>query len=159
MRSFLIDCKRVEEIAGEIYQQLADNETYANEVRVVFQKLSDDEKAHARHIDLVIQANENELVVIPLIPEEKLDDALKNAELLLLKVEREELDEETSLRLAVHLEKEFAKVHINNALSFRNPKLVNLFDKLGKEDEEHLNTLKDCLEWWNTERKKVLSDN
>jgi rubrerythrin len=159
MRSFLIDCKRVEEVASKIYQKLADDESYANEVRVVFQKLSDDERAHVRHIDLVLQANENQIVATQLIPEETLGDALKNAELLLCKVEREELNEETSLRLAVHLEKEFAKVHINNALSFRNPKLVNLFDKLGKEDEEHLNTLKDCLKWWNAERKKVLSDN
>jgi rubrerythrin len=159
MRSFLSDCKRVEEIAGEIYQQLADDETYANEVRVVFQKLSDDEKAHARNIDLVLQANEKEIVATQMIPEEKLGEALTNAELLLRKVEREELDEETSLRLAVHLEQEFAKVHINNALFFRNPKLVELFDKLGKEDEEHLETLKDCLKWWNAERKHVLNKN
>ena len=159
MRSFLIDCKRVEEVASIIYQHLADDESYASEVRKVFHKLSDDERSHVRHIDLVLQANENEFVATQMIPEQTLGDALKNAELLLCKVEREELNEETSLRLAVHLEKEFAKVHINNALSFCNPKLANLFDKLGKEDEEHLNTLKDCLEWWNTERKKVLSDN
>jgi rubrerythrin len=159
MRSFLIDCKRVEEVASKIYQQLSDDESYAFEVRKVFQKLSDDERAHVRHIDLVLQANENEIVATQMIPEKKLEEALTNAELLLRKVEREELDEETSLRLAVHLEKEFATVHINNALFFRNPKLADLFDKLGKEDEEHLNTLKDCLEWWNTERKKVLSDN
>jgi rubrerythrin len=159
MRSFLSDCKRVEEIAGEIYQQLADVETYVNEVRVVFQKLSDDEKAHARHNDLVLQANEKEIVATQMLPEEKLGEALTNAELLLRKVGREELDEETSLRLAVHLEQKFAKVHINNALFFRNPKLVELFDKLGKEDEEHLGTLNDCLKWWNAERKHVLNKN
>lgn len=159
MRSFLSDCKRVEEVASKIYQQLADDETYASEVRKVFQKLSDDERAHVRHIDLMLQANENEIDATQMIPEEKLYDAIKNAEFLLRKVEQEELNEETSLRLAVHLEKEFAKVHINNALFFRNPKLADLFDKLGKEDEEHLNTLKDCLEWWQVERKKVLSEN
>jgi rubrerythrin len=159
MQSFLIDCKRVEEIACKIYQLLADNESYASEVRKVFQKMSDDERAHVRHIDLVLQANEKEFVATQMIPEQTLGDALKNAELLLCKVEREDLNEETSLRLAVHLEKEFAKVHINNALFFRNPKLADLFDKLGKEDEEHLNTLKDCLEWWQVERKKILSEN
>jgi rubrerythrin len=159
MQSFLIDCKRVEEIASKIYQLLADNESYASEVRKVFQKMSDDERAHVRHIDLVLQANEKEFVATQMIPEQTLGDALKNAELLLCKVEREDLNEETSLRLAVHLEKEFAKVHINNALFFRNPKLADLFDKLGKEDEEHLNTLKDCLEWWQVERKKNLSEN
>jgi rubrerythrin len=159
MRSFLIDCKRVEEVASKIYQQLADDESYASEIRKVFQKLSDDERAHVRHIDLVLQANEKEIVATQLIPEEALNAALTNAELLLRMVEREELSEEKSLRLAVHLEQEFAKVHINNALFFRNPKLVELFDKLGKEDEEHLDTLKDCLKWWNAVRKDVLSEN
>lgn len=156
MQSFLGDCKRVEELAGKIYQKLAGDKSYANEVRKVFKKLSDDEMAHARHIDLVLQANEKELSVIPLIPDEKLDAVLTNAEFLLRKVEREELDEETSLRLAVHLEQEFARVHINKSLFFRNQKLAELFDKLGREDEEHLNTLKDCLKWWHAERKQLL---
>ena len=159
MRSFLTDCKSVEEIASKIYRQLADNETYASEVRKVFQKLSDDERAHARHIDLVLQANDKEIVGTQMIPEEKLNDALANAEFLLRKVEQEELSEEKSLRLAVHLEQEFAKVHINNALNFRNQKLVELFDKLGREDEEHLITLKECLEWWNAERRPILQGN
>jgi rubrerythrin len=157
MRSFLGDCKRIEEIAGKIYQKLAADESYANEVRTVFQKLSDDEKAHVRHIDLVLQANEKELDVTPLISDEKLDAVLTAAEYLLRKVEREKLNEETSLRLAVHLEQEFARVHINNALFFNNQKLTELFDKLGKEDEEHLNTLKDCLTWWHAERKPLLN--
>ena len=157
MRKFLGDCKRVEEIAGKIYQQLAGDENYADEVRKVFQKLSDDERAHARNIDMVLQANENELVMTTLIPDEKLDAVLTTAEYLLRKVEREELDEETSLRLALHLEQEFTRVHINNALFFNNQKLTELFDKLGKEDEEHLNTLKDCLTWWHAERKPLLN--
>ncbi|NOR50150.1 MAG: hypothetical protein GQ530_03845 [Desulfuromonadales bacterium] len=158
MRSFLGDCKRIEELAGRIYQKLAGDETYADEVRTVFQKLSDDEKAHALHIDLVLQADEKELDVTPLISDEKLDAVLTTAEYLLRKVEREELDEETSLRLALHLEQEFTRVHINNALFFNNQKLTELFDKLGKEDEEHLNTLKNCLRWWHAERKPLLNN-
>jgi rubrerythrin len=86
MRSFLIDCKRVEEVASKIYQQLSDDESYAFEVRKVFQKLSDDERAHVRHIDLVLQVNEKEIVATQMIPEEKLKEALTNAELLLRKV-------------------------------------------------------------------------
>lgn len=89
MQSFLIDCMSVEEIASKIYQQLADDESYASEVRKVFQKLSDDERSHVRHIDLVLQANEKEVVATQMVPEETLGDALKNAKLLLRKVERE----------------------------------------------------------------------
>lgn len=57
------------------------------------------------------------------------------------------------------MEQEFAKVHVQNALSFSNHKLAELFDKSGKEDEQHLKTLKDCLEWCNAERKTELTDN
>lgn len=159
MRSFLSDCKRVEEVAGNIYQKLADEKSYADEIRKVFQQLCDDEKAHARHIDLVLQANEKEIVATQMIPEGKLNDTLINAEHLLRKVEQEDFSEEKSLRLAVHLEQEFAKVHINNALFFSNQKVAELFDKLGREDEEHLNILKECLAWWQAEQKKVVSEN
>lgn len=159
MRSFLSDCKKVEELASKIYQLLADDMAYADEIRKVFQQLSDDEKAHARHIDLALQANEKEIDANILIPEAKISDALANAMFLLRKVEREALSEEKSLRLAVHMEQAFVKVHINNALYFRNQKLAELFDQLGREDEEHLNTLKECLAWWQAEQKKIVSEN
>ena len=159
MRSFLSDCKRIEETASKLYQRLADEKSYVNEVRLVFKKLSDDEMAHARNIDLALQANDRELVATQMIPEPMLKDAVIHVELLLRKVEREEKDEAKALRLAAYMEQEFAKVHVQNALSFSNHKLAELFDKLSKEDEQHLKTLKDCLEWWNAERKQNLTDN
>ena len=153
MRSFLSDCKRIEEIAGKLYQQLADDSSYADEVRKVFQKLSDDERAHARHIDLVLQGDEKDIDAAQMIPWEKLDDAVKLAESLSRKPEGGNLNEENALRLAVQMEQQFVGVHVHNALSFRNPKLAALFDKLGKEDEAHLNTLRECLKWWQAVRK------
>lgn len=108
---------------------------------------------------MALQANEKEIDANILIPEAKISDALANAMFLLRKVEREALSEEKSLRLAVHMEQAFVKVHINNALYFRNQKLAELFDQLGREDEEHLNTLKECLAWWQAEQKKIVSEN
>jgi len=57
------------------------------------------------------------------------------------------------------MEQEFSKVHVQNALSFSNHKLAELFDKLGKEDEQHQKTLRGCIEWCNAERKTELTDN
>jgi rubrerythrin len=141
MEGYLSDCKRIEEIAGEIYQQLSKKEVYTDEVRKTFRQLSDEEKAHARHIDLVLQATENEADVIPTLAAERLDDILANALYLLRKVKQEEMDEATSLQLAAYMEQKFAKVHIQNVLYFNNQKLTKLFDQLGKEDEAHLNIL------------------
>ncbi len=154
MRSLLIDCKKIEMLAGKIYKLLGDDEAYANEVRKVFQKLSDDERAHARHIDLVLQGNEEEVDASQMIAGEKISQAVTLAESFFQKVEREKLGEENALRLAVDMEQQFIKVHVQNALHFHNLKLAELFNQLGREDEAHLNTLRECLQWWHAERKK-----
>jgi len=157
MRSFLIDCIRIETLASKTYQLLANNKAYAKEVCKVFQKLSDDELAHARLIDLVLQANEKDIEATPMISGEKISHGVNLAESVLQKVERERLSEEDALRLAVSLEQQFLKVHVNNAVHFHNLKLAELFNKLGSEDEAHLNTLKECLKWWHAERKQQLA--
>ena len=157
MRSFLIDCIRIETLASKTYQLLANNKAYAKEVCKVFQKLSDDELAHARLIDLVLQANEKDIEATPMISGEKISHGVNLAESVLQKVERERLSEEDALRLAVSLEQQFMKVHVNNAVHFHNLKLAELFNKLGSEDEAHLNTLKECLKWWHAERKQQLT--
>ena len=157
MRSFLIDCIRVETLASKTYQLLANNKAYAKEVCKVFQKLSDDELAHARLIDLVLQANEKDIEATPMISGEKISHGVNFAESVLQKVERERPSEEDALRLAVSLEQQFMKVHVNNAVHFHNLKLAELFNKLGSEDEAHLNTLKECLKWWHAERKQQLA--
>jgi rubrerythrin len=159
MRSFLIDCIRIETLASKTYQLLANNKAYAKEVCKVFQKLSDDEREHARHIDLVLQANEKDIEATPMISGEKISHGVNLAESVLQKVERERLSEEDALRLAVSLEQQFLKVHVNNAVHFHNLKLAELFNKLGSEDEAHLNTLKECLKWWHAERKQQLALN
>lgn len=157
MRSFLIDCIRIETLASKTYQLLANNKAYAKEVCKVFQKLSDDELAHARLIDLVLQANEKDIEATPMISGEKISHGVNLAESVLQKVERERLSEEDALRIAVSLEQQFLKVHVNNAVHFHNLKLAELFNKLGSEDEAHLNTLKECLKWWHAERKQQLA--
>ena len=157
MRSFLVDCIRIETLTSKIYQHLANDTNFANEVSEVFQKMSDDERAHALQIDLVLQGSE-EVDATPMISGEKIGHGVALAESLLEKVEKESLKEEEALRLAIALEKQFLKVHVNNALHFHNKKLDELFKTLGSADEAHLNTLKECLKWWHAERKQPLAE-
>jgi len=157
MRKFLSECGMIENIASDLYQRLSENKSYDGKVREVFQQLAKDEKAHARHIDLILQASEQEIDATEMISGEKLKEAFTLAERMVQTVEREALSEENALRLAVLMEQQFMKVHVNNALFFRNQKLAELFNKLGSEDEAHLNTLKECLKWWHAERKPELT--
>lgn len=155
MYNFLGVCQKIEELAKHIYQRFADNESYANEVRKVFRKLSIDEKTHARHLDLVRQATNREMESLPTLTIEKLNEALALAEKMHRYVERVVLGEEKALKIAIDMENQFVKVHANNVLHSRNPGLADLLDQLGREDQEHLDTLKDCLKWWHSTRKQA----
>jgi len=150
MYNFLGDCQKIEELARQIYQRFADNDSYKEEVRKVFRKLSEDEKNHARHLDLVRLATNREMETLPTLTIEKLTEALELAEKMHRYAERVVFDEEKALRIAIDMENKFVKVHANNVLHTTNPKLADLFSQLGHEDQEHLDTLKECLKWWHS---------
>lgn len=156
MYNFLSACKKIEEIASNIYQHLSNDKAYSKETRKVFSQLSDDEKAHMRHIDLALQANKSEMKATQTISGDKINEAVADAERIFRQLERERLDEEKALILAVNMEKKFVDVHVQNALNFDNQGLTDLFDKLGKEDECHIRTLLECLNWWQNERKQTV---
>ncbi|NJC87067.1 MAG: hypothetical protein FIB02_00800 [Desulfuromonas sp.] len=156
MRGFLSDCHKIETLAGEIYQRLAVDAAYAPEVRSVFQKLGGDERAHARQIDLVMQAPEKELDAVGKIAWESIDAAVQLAEGMVRALDHRCLGEEEALRLAVEMEQQFVKVHVNNAMHFYNQRLAALFAGLGAHDQEHLDRLRECLKWWHSERKPRL---
>ena len=153
MQTFLTTCHQIEDLAREIYQKFAKNESFAADVRGVFRQLSDDERTHARHLDLVRQSTAREMDSLPRMTWDKLSEALQLAEQILRFVEQEDLDEERALQIAIEMENRFVKVHAQNVLHFNNQKLAELFETLGKEDQEHLDTLRKCLEEWHAARK------
>ena len=156
MFAFLSECRKIEETAGRIYHLLAEEPAYAERVREVFRQLGRDERAHARNIDLVLQAGDHQLDAHPTLAWEKLGEAAELAAVLLKRVEAGDMDEETALRTAVVLEQEFIKIHAHHAVHLSNRKLAGLFAQLGSEDEEHIDRLRQCLTWWYAERKALL---
>lgn len=156
MRDFLGDCHRIETIASQIYQQLAGDPAYAKEVRSVFHCLCNDERAHAREIDLVLQTPEQELDAVNLVSWERIDAALRLAEAMAARVNSRRLSEEEALRLAVDMEQQFVNVHVNNTLSFNNRRVAALFADLGSGDQTHVDQLRQCLHWWQTVRNPQL---
>lgn len=155
MRGFLEGCHRVESLAGEIYQRLAIDSSYAPEVRDVFLKLSNDERAHARQIGMIMQTPEQELKAISNVSWESIDEAVQLAEEMVRTLDQRRLNEEEALRLAVEMEQQFVKVHISNAMHFFNERIAAFFEELSVQDEAHLNILRECLTWWHGERKQL----
>ncbi|MHB8709558.1 MAG: ferritin family protein [Desulfuromonadales bacterium] len=158
MRRFLSDCHKIENLAGEMYQRLAIDGSYAPEVRQLFHLLSKDERTHARELDLAMQVPKLELDAVGYVSREILDAALRLAEEMVRTLDSRRLSEEEALRLAVAMEQQFLKVHVNNAVHFYNKKVAALFDELGRQDQVYLDRLRKCLTWWHSERRQQLDN-
>ncbi|AMV70836.1 hypothetical protein JCM30471_26440 [Desulfuromonas carbonis] len=155
MHLLLTDCRQIEEVAGRIYQHLASVPGFAAEVRATFQQLAADEREHSRQLDLALQVPELEKLGVNRIAWVKVDEALQLAQRFLTEVEQQQVSEEKALRLAVDLEKYFIKIHLDNAVHFSNQQLADLFNGLGRSDQQHLNTLRECLTWWHRRNKSA----
>jgi len=153
MRGFLQDCRKIEQLASQIYQRLASDAAYASEVRTTFHKLSNDERAHAHDIDLLMQGLAHEVDAVAKVSWEMVEAAVRRAVRMVETLDSGPLSEEAALRLAVEMEQQFVKVHVNNALHFHNPRLAALFEELGRSDQTHLDALRECLTWWHARRK------
>lgn len=152
MYAYLQICRQIEELASQIYSQLGQHDQFAPEVRRVFQKLSSDERAHARNLDLVLQEGEVSRMAMARISREKLEEAKLFAEELFARSRQTELDQEQALRIAVKMEQKFITVHVQNAVHLSNPRLAQLFEELNAADQEHIDSLNECIRWWKNQR-------
>lgn len=156
MRDFLNDCRSIETIASQIYQQLAGDPSYSMEVRSVFRNLCNDERDHARQFDLVLQGADQEVEALSRVAGGQIELALQLAHNMEEMLDQRRLSEEEALRLAVEMEQRFLGIHIHNTMHFDNPRLAELFASLGRYDETHVNQLRECLQWWHAVRKPQL---
>jgi len=153
MRLLLNDCRQVEEVAGRIYQHLASIPGFAAEVRATFQQLAADEVEHSRQLEQALQLPEPGRLGVNRIAWTKVDEALQLARSLLSEVQQKKFSEEEALRLAVNLEEGFVKIHLDNAVHFKSQRFADLFNGLGRSDQDHLTTLRECLRWWQQQKR------
>ncbi len=155
MRGFLNDCHQIELLACEIYRTLAVGSGYADEVRDLFRRLAADELDHARQIDLALHAPEAWSRSVSRIAGGLIGELLKQVTLMMKDVSLRHLSEEEALRLALELEQKFVKVHLDNAVHFKEPRMAALFQPLSRSDEEHVDTLRIFLSRWQSERTRA----
>jgi rubrerythrin len=148
MHDFLRDCRKIETAAGSIYQHLSAEISYPQEIRSLFQRLSSEEREHARQIDLALQATPAELDAVARFSGARLNASLLLVDHVLEMLQSRQLSEIEALRLAVELENKFVNVHVHNSLDFGNPQLAKLFSDLGSYDQCHVDQLQACLARW-----------
>jgi len=154
VKAVLIDCGRIERLAAEIYQQLANQTGFCNEVRETFARLAEDEREHAAQLEMPLQFPEEQLGMVKRISWQKVVEGLEKIRQIERDIETYASSEEAALKMAIELENCFIKVHLDNAIHFTEPRIAELFRHLGRGDEAHLETLRQCLGWWHSRREQ-----
>jgi len=154
VKAVLIDCGRIERIAAEIYQQLARQTGFSDEIRETFARLAEDEREHAAQLEMPLQFPEEQLGMVKRISWLKVAESLEKIRQVERDIETYAKSEEAALKMAIDLENSFIKVHLDNAMHFTEPRIAELFRHLGRGDEAHLETLRQCLGWWHSRRKQ-----
>jgi len=153
VKAVLIDCGKIERLAADIYRRLASHREFCDEVRATFARLAQDELDHATQLDMALQFPEEKNGMIKRISGEKIVEGLEKARRIAQDIETHSRSEEAALKMAIDLENSFVKVHLDNAIHFSEPRVAELFKHLGRGDAAHLETLKQCLSWWHSQRQ------
>jgi len=152
MIQLLNDCSSIERLAGEIYSLLSREGSYCERVRATFRQLASDEVEHARQLELAIRGCSRDGSAVKRISWTVVDALLGQVLDWRNQVQKSPPTEEEALRLALELERNLVRIHVDHAIHFDDPRIFKLFQGLGRSDEEHLGTLRNCLEWWHRQK-------
>jgi rubrerythrin len=141
MRDYLNDCRKIEQVMGEVYRKLAGVETYSEKLRSIFERMARDEDDHARQLEQAKGIPEEAFAKGRRFDERKLDELLRQAHQLLRMADDPSPSERLMLETAKDLEMEFIKIHLQNAVRFRDAAMTELFRNMAREDQEHFETL------------------
>jgi rubrerythrin len=141
MKSYLDGCQKIEQLMAEIYRKLAGVEDYSEKLRSIFAQMARDEDDHARQLELAKGVPETAFAKDRRFDQRKLEDLRRQAHRLLRLAAGPAPIESLMLETAKDLEMEFIKIHLQNALKFRDAAMAETFRSMAREDQEHFETL------------------
>jgi len=141
MRSYLNNCRKIEQVMAEVYRKLAGVRTYSQQLRRIFEQMAQDEDDHAMQLELAKGIPEEIFFEGYRLEPEHVDELLRRAYDLLRMANDPPRSESRMLETAKEIEKEFMEVHLLNAVKFRHAGMADLFRDMAREDERHLETL------------------
>lgn len=141
MKRFLNGCQAIEQVMGEVYRKLAGVETYDERLSRIFARMARDEDDHARQLELAQEVPEEAFAKDRRFDQRKVGELLRQAQDLLRRASEPAPPEQLMLDTAKDLEMEFIKIHLHNAVRFRNQAVAERFRAMAREDQEHFETL------------------
>lgn len=140
MRKLLVRCAEVEKTAFQIYTALASYD-YPSELVTIWQEMARDEESHQRQIEFAIRLMAEKALTEIEVSEVKVEAMYSEALSFYSLVREKKIPELSAVTLAMDTEKRFASAHILLAAKFKEPRLKEMFQFLGRADQAHLGAL------------------
>lgn len=138
-------CARLERRIGNIYAELARNTLHSPKLQSVWQQLAADEYDHAQAIEMASRLPHKDTFEEDVLSPAFLQQLEQRLDHVEQAFKQKNLAERQALELALELEGDFRQIHVTLAKSFKNAKLLEVFQRLGRDENDHVATLKDYL--------------
>jgi len=139
-------CIDIEKIVAQIYQVLASRSSFGPSLRTSLEEMARDEEDHARIIQLARRLNPDQTIRRMNLTREKAQQLLEESRQLLASVREADWQDDYAVRTMLAVEDRMRQVHITCSTEFTERSMQQMFARLGKEEENHIASLRDFLQ-------------
>lgn len=150
LQRYLEICLEIEQIAGAIYTGLAERFSFDQNLSAIWYHMARDEHDHAMQIKLAVTMAKERIITAPRFSPEKISELLERARQLKQHMATAQTGAVEALEAALALEAEFGHAHLLSSVEFERTDFKDLFKRLARSDEQHVQTLRAAL----VERKR-----
>ncbi len=144
---FLSVCAEIEDVVGNIYQELAERVECDAQLRALWTQMAHDEEAHAMQIRFAMRLPASQAFKSQTLPVAQAERLLQSARGILAGARTSSVNERLALRLSLKLEEDFLAIHIGSAMAFQDDSLRQMLNCLGSADRDHVEKLRRiCME-------------
>jgi rubrerythrin len=155
VKRYLHLCEEIEEIAGEIYQQLAKKEDVPDELKKTLLELSRDEENHAMQLRFATRFAEGTVLCEKKYDLAEAQELLTRIRALRDKTAGASMTTAQCLNLALELERDFCKIHLGASSEFVNENTRKMFSALARDDKIHVEKLTTACERFGQPRGRM----
>lgn len=155
---FLNRCAEVEETLAHIYTELATKVEAEQVLKKIWLAMADDEGEHAREIRMAVRMLKEDIILGEQVPDAEIRQLLMQARDFLAHVQQSGMIVKEALRLSLHLEEDFRRVHLLCAVQFADDGMRMVFERLGRADQDHVARLTNYCRQFAVREKGVNGD-
>lgn len=145
LQRYLETCMEIEQIAGAIYTGLAERFSFDQTLSAIWYHMARDEHDHAMQIKLAVGMAKERIITGARTSPERITELLQHAQKLKAEMAATQYGAVEALEAALALEAEFGHAHLLSSVEFERTDFKDLFRRLARSDEQHVQTLRSAL--------------